>query len=171
MIEDNTRGRDDTAPKTQRLTAIRSGGIQHNTVFSRLLPWPHPRSAYPTTAGGAWDGASATSRTCRARTAASPDASKDRRFLGRVGAGAETCPSARLPGRTGHPEPPPRGLAGANAQVGCGGRRPSAAHPGSVRQGGSGPPVAVVNGTPEAACRFQGGQGGHCQLTVSSFCV
>ena len=31
MIEDNTRPREDTAPKRQRLTAIRSGGIQHNT--------------------------------------------------------------------------------------------------------------------------------------------
>ena len=31
MIEDNTRRREDPAPKNQRLTAIRSGGIQHKT--------------------------------------------------------------------------------------------------------------------------------------------
>ena len=31
MIEDNTRPREDAAPKNQRLTAIRSGGIQHKT--------------------------------------------------------------------------------------------------------------------------------------------
>ncbi len=49
MIEDNTRRRENPAPKNQRLTAIRSGGVQHKTCssdFSRRRPTsitPSPR--------------------------------------------------------------------------------------------------------------------------------
>ena len=80
------------------------------------------------------------------------------------------CPSARLPeghqdrqrggdpqpGRTRYPGPPPRGCAGASAQMGCG-RRPSAAHP---RQGRSGPPRGGGEPLPGGGLSLRRGGGG-----------